>query len=274
MFEFPEPKDDGLFIPDVAEHYKYKHHFVSHYIHAFTTSMKNKDWSGLHYIDLFAGAGMYRLRNSQQLEWGSPMLAAHTKNPFTRLHLCEADPEKFKALDARIETIRPDSQILLGDANKEISKIAQKIPDDSLSLCFLDPYGLHFELERLKVFANKRMDLIVFFPDRLDALRNWAAYYLDNPESNLDRCLGSGSDWRSRLHETPADRHAEEFRNMYIDQIKRHLAYTHFDFERISTTRGQPLYYLIFCARHQFAEELWRKVVRIKPDGQRTFLFD
>ena len=56
MFQLEPPHDDGLVIPEVGEHSKYKHHFIRRYIDAFTTAMKSKRWSGLHYVDLFAGA--------------------------------------------------------------------------------------------------------------------------------------------------------------------------------------------------------------------------
>lgn len=51
------PTDDGLEISTVGEWSRDKHHFLSRYIDAFTNAMKKKGWSGLHYIDLFAGAG-------------------------------------------------------------------------------------------------------------------------------------------------------------------------------------------------------------------------
>ncbi len=273
MSKLPEPINDGLFIPEVAEHSKYKHHFIRGYINAFTTSMKNK-WAGLHYVDLFAGAGIEKLRNSGRLDWGSPMIAAQTRFPFTKLHLCESDTQKYEALKSRIDRIRPGSQILYGDAKEKIFDIVRDIPDGTLSLAFLDPYGLHMEMSMLEVLAKKRTDLIIFFPDRLDALRNWEAYYLENPESNLDHCFGTGVDWRSKLKHLPPDKHSEELRNIYINEIKNKLGYTHFDFERITTVTGQPIYYLIFCSRHEVATKLWRKIASKKPDGQRTFNFD
>lgn len=271
MFDLSPPQDDGLCIPEVPEHSKYKHHFVRRYMDVFTIAMKNKNWAGLHYIDLFAGAGIEKLRTSHQLDWGSPMMAAKVPHPFTKLHLCEDDPEKYSALKTRINQARPDSQVLHGDAKEKILDIIGNIPDRTLSLAFLDPYGLHLSLDTLKILAQKRTDLIVFFPDRLDALRNWAAYYLDNPDSNLDRCLGSTANWRSRLNETPSDQHAQILRDMYIEQMQKELGYTNFDFERISTVRGQPLYYLIFCSHSEIGAHLWRKIAVKKPNGQRTF---
>ncbi len=271
MFQLEPPHDDGLMIPEVGEHSKYKHHFIRRYIDVFTTAMKGKRWSGLHYVDLFAGAGIERLRDSGILEWGSPMIAAHAPHPFERLHLCERDEKKHDALTRRISLIRPDSQIVTGDANEQASAIVQAIPEKTLSLCFLDPYGLHIDLQTIKVLAVKRMDLIVFFPDRVDALRNWAAYYLEDPESNLDRCLGDSIDWRTRLREAPPHRQAEVLRDTYIEVIRTELKYREIDFERVATTSGQPLYYLIFCSRDPASSRLWRRIATRKPDRQRHF---
>ncbi|MHC4111836.1 MAG: three-Cys-motif partner protein TcmP [Planctomycetota bacterium] len=274
MSELPTPQDDDLCIPEVPEHSKYKHHFIRRYIDAFTTSMKDKRWSGLHYIDLFAGAGIERLRNSRKLDWGSPLIAAQAPYPFTKLHLCEKVTDLHYALEIRVKRFRSDSQIIQGDANKKISQIVSDIPKKSLSLSFLDPHGFHLEFQTLKTLASIRTDLIIFFPDRLDALRNWAAYYLDNPESNLDRYLGSGIDWRERMSKTPSDHRAEVLRDMYIRQIREQLGYSEFDCERITTTRGNPLYFLIFCSRSPTATRLWRQIAEKKPDGQRTFKFE
>lgn len=271
MFQLEPPRDDGLLVSEVGEHSKYKHHFIRRYIDAFTTAMKDKRWSGLHYVDLFAGAGIERLRDSGLLAWGSPMIAARAPHPFDGLHLCERDEKKHDALAKRINLVRPDAQIVMGDANEHVRTIAQAIPDKTLSLCFLDPYGLHIDLETLRILTVKRMDLIVFFPDRVDALRNWEAYYLNNPESNLDRCLGDSIDWRGRLQETPAHRQAETLRDMYIQVIRTELKYSEIDFERIPTTSGQPLYYLIFCSRNTAGSRLWRRIAAKKPDGQRHF---
>ncbi len=242
------------------------------YIDIFTTAMTGK-WKGLHYIDLFAGAGIERLRGSEELRWGSPMIAANAPKPFHRLHLCELDPQKYEALEKRVIQIRPDSQILRGDANQEVHKIAKEIPQRTLSLAFLDPYGLHLDYETLRVLSNIRADLIIFFPDHLDALRNWEHNYLDNQDSNLDCCFGPGADWRSLLNEAPVQHRAEVLRNLYVDQLRTQLGYTEFEYERISF-KNHPLYILIFCSRHKLAAKLWRGISGKKPNGQRTFRFD
>jgi three-Cys-motif partner protein len=272
VFELPPPKDDGLYIPSVKAQSADKHYFLTRYIDAFTTSMKDK-WE-LHYIDLFAGAGIERLEESGQLAWGSPMIAAQAPKPFHRLHLCELDPRKHAALTTRVTAFHPTAQILNGDANVKVPEILLEIPaKDALSLAFLDPYGLHLAFSTLQHLSAKRADLIIFFPDRLDILRNWNAYYYENQDSNLDRFLGPDSNWRSVLDEAPRASRAEVLRDLYISQLRQKLGYSEFDFERISA-QGHPLYYLVFCSRHKLAATLWREITRKKPDGQRTFNFD
>jgi three-Cys-motif partner protein len=270
MLELPQPQDDGLYIPQVGEWSSDKHYYLARYMDAFTTSMREK-WRGLHYIDLFAGAGVERLKVSRTLEWGSPMLAAQMRFPFTRLHLCERSRTKFKVLKIRMDRTKPGSQVLHGDANEEVNAIIREIPEKTLSLAFLDPYGLHLEFATLKRLSEIRADLIVFFPDHLDALRNWEKHYLQDPNSNLDRWLGAGADWRSTLDATPHDSLAEVLRKLYVQQIAS-LGYTEFEYRRIMA-KGHPLYVLIFCSRSAIAARLWRGISSKESDDQRMFPF-
>jgi three-Cys-motif partner protein len=174
MSELPSPEDDGLTVPEVGEWSHDKHHFLQRSIDAFTTAMRRKRWSGLHYVDLFAGAGIERLQRTRRLEWGSPLIAAQARFPFAGLHLCELDPERCRALSARLDRLAVCSpvQLLNDDANRAVVEVVKRIPAHALCLAFLDPYGLHLDYETLRALADRRADLVVFFPDRLDILRN------------------------------------------------------------------------------------------------------
>ena len=274
MLELPPPEDDGLIIPEVGEWSHDKHHFLRRYVDAFTTAMRGKRWHGLHYLDLFAGPGIERLEKSKRLEWGSPLVAAQARYPFTGLHYCELSAEKYEALEARLARLKPRSavQMLPGDANQCVREIVQGIPDQSLSLAFLDPYGLHLQFDTLRVLAEKRADLIIFFPDRLDILRNAATYYFDNPDSNLDRVLGTAADWRHVWDQTPESRRAAAVRDLYVEQI-RGLGYAHFDYEPVPNS-GARLYWLIFASRSPVGVRIWRHIAQKKPDGQMGMDFD
>ncbi|MCH8071223.1 MAG: three-Cys-motif partner protein TcmP [Proteobacteria bacterium] len=272
MFVLPPPEDDKLLIPTVGEWSHDKHYYLQRYIDAFTTSMHGKKkWSGLHYIDLFAGAGIERRKESGTLEWGSALIAAQAPRHFEALHLCEKNERTYEALVERVERVSRgrNDQVLLGDANIQVLEIIKQIPETALSLAFLDPYGLHLDFATLRLLAAKTVDLLVFFPDFLDVVRNLKAYR-DKPNSNLDRVLGTSS-WRQRIDRIPQSRRVEEFREIYRSQIKA-LGYKYFEFERICA-KGHPLYLLIFCSRHPLAAKLWRGIAKKKANDQHTFDF-
>lgn len=271
--KLPDPIDDGLCIPKVKDHSRDKHHFLARYVSAFTRAMHKKKWSGLHYVDLFAGAGIERLEESGKLSLGSPMIAANAFPRFSRLHLCELKKVRFAALKKRIlESKQPtEPQILNGDANDCVSEIVASIPRGTLTLAFLDPYGLHLDFETIRRLSSIRADLIIFFPDRLDALRNWKLNYHDDPDSNLDIVLGKGAAWRPIFEQEPKCRWAEKLRELYVSKI-RTIGYRFFDYERISAN-GQPIYQLIFCSKDEAGAKIWRGTAQKKPDNQNTFDF-
>lgn len=271
-WNLPAPVEDGLEVMEVGHWSTHKHYFLKRYLHAFTTAMRGKQWSSLHYIDLFAGPGIVRLRDSAALEWGSPLIAAQIPDGFKRLHVCEQMETSYNALRVRLGRLRPESQVLLGNANDRIRDIVAQIPPKSLSVAFLDPYNLGLHFSTLQALSERRSDLIIFFPDHLDVLRNWKAYYKDQYESNLDRVLGPDVPWRSVLENTPPQNRIEQLRRMYEGQI-RTLGYTQFEYERISMPSGPPLYRLIFCSRHEAGAKIWRGISRVSPDQQRSFDF-
>jgi hypothetical protein len=103
-------------------------------------------------------------------------------------------------------------------------------------------------------------------------LRNWREYYHSNPNSKLDRYLGSDTNWRDVLDNAPPNNRVEVLKKLYIRQLQEKLGYTEFDLERIPS-RGRPLYYLVFCSRSKLAAKFWHEITEKKPDGQRTFKF-
>jgi three-Cys-motif partner protein len=237
----------------------------------FGTSMKNK-WKELHYIDLFAGSGITKLKDKEKLGWGSPLIAAQNpKKVINKLHLCEKNKEKYHALKTRIKSIEnpPEIQIFNADGNKKAKKIIDDIPRDSLCLSFLDPYGLHLNFETIKILSQRRGDLIIFYPDKLDILRNWHEYYYDNPKSNLDLFLGADSNWREVLSNTASANYVDKFANIYQNQLHK-IGYNYTSKERIPA-KGRELYLLIFASKSKFALKLWTENVSIKANGQRTF---
>lgn len=271
MIELTPPVDDGMVIPEVKWWSRDKHHFLRRYIDAFTTAMKSKRWSAINYVDLFSGAGLERIAGTNQLEWGSPLIAAQAPAPFSKLYLCEQNREKYEALRSRLGRFRSgfDDRCIHGDANEVVNDIVVEIAPKSLTLAFLDPFGLHAEYETLRALGHKRADLILFFPVELDAIRNMRAYYWDDPDSRLDAVLGDDSGWRDLVANTPKAQIPARLIELYVKQISK-LGFRHFEWEPIPS-HGSPLYRLIFCSKSDVGLKIWRRVSSTKPGGQRTF---
>lgn len=272
-WNLPPPEDDGLKKSEAKAHSLQKHYFLRRYIDAFTTAMGPKRWDSLHYIDLFAGAGIVIL-DTGELVWGSPLIAAKSPVPFHRLHLCERNRAEYGALKARVDRLGlgASAQLLFGDANEQVGRVVKELPAGSLSFAFLDPYGLHLNYSTIEVLSKARCDLLIFFPDRVDLLRNWKLNYKEDPNSNPDQVFGSGADWRSIFDKRPRSSWVRELTRLYMDQLRK-LGYGYVIPERIYTKNNSPLYQLLFCSKHKAGERIWRGISSTKPDKQRTFDF-
>ena len=82
-------EDDGLLTRESQDYAKDKLTILKGYLGRFTTSMKDKDWRALNYIDLQAGPGKNRFSPSGDIMLGSPLLALTTRFPFYNLFLVE-----------------------------------------------------------------------------------------------------------------------------------------------------------------------------------------
>jgi three-Cys-motif partner protein len=139
-------------------------------------------------------------------------------------------------------------------------------------MTFADPYGLHLDFETVRKIASVRSDLVVLLADNMDALRNWATYYFDNPNSSLDRFMGE-TGWRDVLTSTDRTKHAEALRERYLQRL-RSLGYTHFAHERFQNSRGADIYSLVYATRHERGLDFWHKASEVDEGGQRSLPFD
>jgi len=75
------------------------------------------------------------------------------------------------ALRARVLRIRPNANVsyVQGDCDDKATDIVANIPSDSLSLCFVDPYGISINFETLRTLSAKRVDFLVLLAVFMDA---------------------------------------------------------------------------------------------------------
>lgn len=261
------PEADGLATPEVGRWSKRKYHFLSRYLTLFSTGMKNK-WPQRHYIDLFAGAGIARLRGTDELAYGSPLIAARVNDPFTQLHVCEQSPANVDALRRRLTRYPQPNEprIIQGDANEVVHQLLSGVPPKrALAITFADPFGLHLHFETIRAVSDRRSDLIILLADNMDALRNWLPYYHDNPDSNLDRFMGE-SGWRDVLQESATP---ERLRARYQERLGS-IGYEHFGFERVQNDHGHDIYSLVYATKHKRGLDFWEKARQVDEGGQRS----
>ena len=194
-------EDDGLFRgKEVGRWAEEKHALVSFYAKLFSTGMKDK-WDERVYIELYAGSGHSRIKDTKRIIAGSPLQALSLEHPFDKYIFCEVNPKALDALRIRVEKIAPSAKVafILGDCNQRVSEIVAEIPAHSighrvLSLCFVDPYDIGIKFETLRTLSEKYVDFLVLLALYMDANRNYRNY-VEEEAVKIDEFLGS-STWR------------------------------------------------------------------------------
>ena len=169
MDNLDPPHEDGLPCAEVGAWAEDKYKLVSLYDSLFSTGIKNK-WDSRIYIDLYSGPGVARVKDTNRLLWGSPLLALKVRDPFDRYIFCESDPLYLDGLRnrvARLATQRADVTFIAGDCNERVEEICAQIPRFShnhrvLSFCFVDPYDLSIRFSTIRRLSETFVD----FPRR------------------------------------------------------------------------------------------------------------
>src|SRR5699024_3266412 len=127
-----EAENDNFKIPEVRTWSIKKWRLMGAYCDIFTTAMGNI-WDQLVYIDLFAGAGFARIKDTDRIYYSSPLIAMSTPIKFDKYILCEKDPKLFNALKKRVNAFFPELNVdfIKGDSNEKVKLIKEKIPSYS-----------------------------------------------------------------------------------------------------------------------------------------------
>jgi three-Cys-motif partner protein len=265
---------DGLVARDSGAWAKEKLYYLERYFDIVSVGMKKK-WAGrLYYVDLFAGPGKCRIRETNEEIDGSPLIAL--KFNFAKYFFVESDDKRCRALQARVKARAPekDVEIIQGDCNDEIEKI--KLPPSSLGLAFIDPTGvssLAFGTIR-KLAHDRKIDLIINFPEGMGIRMN-LFQYTESERNALNRFMGSAT-WQERQRQVPTsfDEMCKDIAKEYLANLKS-LGYlaVNSDWIPVKTDRNTLLYYLLFASKDPRGNDFWRKITKIDPHGQRHLSF-
>lgn len=268
-----ETENDGLYLPEVREWSLEKYKLVGSYCDIFTAGMKNM-WNQLIYIDLFAGAGLARIKESKRVYFNSAFVAMSIPNKFTKYILCEQDNERFEALQQRVKNNfnHLNVELIHGDSNLNIEKVKAAIPkfgkgNTLLPFCFVDPYSLNLNFSTIRSLSNNLMDFLILQALHMDANRNFEKYKNDENE-RIENYLGNPN-WRHEFdnnYRTP-DKFvtylADSYQNNMINLGYQPTKHMH---QIRSNEKNLPLYYLAFYSKHPRGEDFFQKIQkRVKP---------
>ncbi len=261
-------ENDGLVIPEVGAWAKEKYGLVQTYCSMFTGAMKPPKWQALVYIDLFAGAGFGRIKNTSEIVPTSALLAIDIPVRFTRYISCDINADNIAALRNRVSRLFPgvDSRFLCCEVNTAVDQIIAEMPAAGkdhkvLAFCFVDPFKLDdLAFSTIERMSKRFMDFLVLVATDMDANRNVAPYMA--PENTTVARFTGKKDWRTRwdplsnksfglfvLHEFSA--HMQDL-NYKPQPVEESVLVRNFQ-------KNAPLYRLAYFSRHDLGKKFWRE---------------
>lgn len=282
IVKYLSPADDDLPMRESQDYAKDKLRILQGYVYRFTTSMRNKLWRALYFIDLQAGPGKNIFHPSKDIMLGSPLVALMAKYPFTHYRFVELDPVDFDALKKRVAHSPRNERVVLynDDCNFIIDEIVGELQEldsrfmegkwPSLNLAFLDPEGLELQWQTVEKLGRvNRMDLIINFSTS-GFTRNAQQMFEAEQATKLDLFFGTDG-WRS-VYQQVVGRDVTHIRRTMLDYYKQRLAslgYV-FNFERdilpdekaFLNRKGAQVYTLMFASKHDLGIKFWNDAIQ------------
>ena len=149
-----KPVDDGLVMRSSQEYARDKLRIIDGYTQRMVTSMRERPWRAMFYIDLEAGPGKNLFPSGGDIESGSPLIGLGANYPFTHYRFIEIDKRNCDALKKRVASseLHRQAKVFHGDCNVLVDEITREIQEidrpfihgkwHSLNLAILDPEGL------------------------------------------------------------------------------------------------------------------------------------
>jgi len=172
---------------------------------------KPQGFDGAVYVDLFAGTGLVKLTDSNDLVGGSVPCAALNKNGFNYCVCVEIDHDRCKVLKQRLSSILNQNQfdIIEGDCNDHIDDVITLIKrkfKKPILFTFVDPEGMEIKFSTLKKLSDAFMNCDFMInvtasgiarvagklKKGISGVRNSLEDYLDDDASEVLRKLAEG----------------------------------------------------------------------------------
>ena len=264
------------------EYARDKLHIVRGYTDRLITSMRDKSWRALFYIDLEAGPGKNLFVSSGDVEHGSPLIGLSARFPFTHYRFIEINQENCDALRERVSAsdLRERIKVWHGDCNKLVDEIVDEIREidgapytnnfmHSLNLAILDPEGLELHWETVeKLGQMNKMDMIFTFWTS-GITRNANAWLKAGHTEKIDNLFGT-EEWKT-AYEPVAHKSSTEKRRVLIEYYQSRLGGLGYlvGNERVFRNRKNVQVYTMFgTSKHSLGIRFWNDVIKGLPQSR------
>ncbi len=253
------------------------------YLSAFVRATQSARLKGgnVTYVDLFAGPGQVRLRETGAVIDGSPLIAMKLPG-FSRFVFVEEKAEHVGSLDSWISRLghARDAETVPGDCNAKIAEVIDNIPRDGPCFVFLDPPSPALEwatvarLATVQVTYQKRKpELLILFPYDMGIARMLPVdqdptdIWGPTTEEQISGVMPDEFTWRA-IYEARqrggfgADEQRRRFLYLYWAGLKD-LGYKYVLGPRvIRSSMRRPLYSLYFASDHDAGRKIMQSVFK------------
>jgi len=240
-----------------------KHRLLCEYLWASRGAWAK--WPRRIYIDPFCGPGRIRAVGEKFTRPGGAVrawLVLENDAPFTNMLIGDKEVQRVKACEARLKAIDAPVKTFPGAAIDTIEQMVAAVPTGALCFAYIDPYNLEFlsfsVLERIATL--RKVDLAINFCT-MDLQRNVDLKFDPTKPSRFD---GAAPGWRDDHGVKTASRRSVklEFFRYWCDLV-RGLGFEHSrEMPWVKNRQGQPIYRMVFFARHDLPKRIWSDVAR------------
>jgi three-Cys-motif partner protein len=180
---------------EYGAHTLFKLALLNYYIGVFFPIAK-ANFNKIFYVDLLAGSGLVKIRDTDSYVKGSALLAATSKYAFTKLICCEIDEKRATLLKLRLNLLKVPNEVIQGDVNTKMDEIISicEIDKETIILLFVDPEGMEINIDIIKkiVDRTKCVDIMLNYNFGIDRMKARAELYQGEADIQKMRSMAPG----------------------------------------------------------------------------------
>ncbi len=273
--------NDGFAIREIEKWNVEKYRLIGKYIETFTQSMRERS-EDMIYVDLTAGSGINKIKETDDLILGSPLIALSNPIAFSKYIFCERETELVQALKIRInKQFRRKNVVIFGrDVNLMTDKFSFYIPKNNgkykvSGICLIDAFSMNIHFEAIKALAELGMNFLLVFSMPFNEYQNHD-YYKTEGKDTLEKFMGKPVGELEGLQDATTN---ELYFRYLVKNYKTSIESLGYkatgSFQPISSTEMDlPFYYLGYFAQNHSAEKMWKEVQKSTASRAQFNLFN